>query len=187
MYLEYKSGYRLSTNPSIVSNGEMQVTLPPQPMSYFDGSNADLDSATCSAEQGCHITGTTNVAKVLSHETFDNDIVFISEFTNRPMFGGGYQSGLWLFFAPADATLTSISNNDGDFRDYEPSVIRSMHRVTIRTYTAVRLMQVVHRSINTKARVGRMLMDFTSFNASMVLLNHLYRRMDIHGPKSAIR
>merc|ERR1712224_937391 len=67
---------------------------------------------------GCLVTGYTNVAKLLSHQTFEGDVVFITEFTNRPMFGTGYQSGLWSFLVPADATLDSIPNNGGAFRDY---------------------------------------------------------------------
>lgn len=118
LYMEYKTTYRFETIPSIISGGETEVTSPPAALSYFDGSNADLDSAECTAVDGCKITGYRNVAKLLSHETFEGDIVFTSEFTNRPMFGSGYQSGLWLFMVPADATLSSISDNDGAFRDY---------------------------------------------------------------------
>jgi len=118
LYMEYKTSYRFETVPSIVSGGEVEVTAPPATLSYFDGSNADLDSASCSGSDGCLIEGRTNVAKLLSHETFEGDVVFTSEFTNRPMFGSGYQAGLWLFMVPADATLSSISDSDGAFRDY---------------------------------------------------------------------
>jgi len=118
MYLEYKTSYRLETIPSITSGGEVLMTPPPRPQSYFDGTNADLDSATCTADDGCRVWGEKNVAKILSHETFEGDVVFVSEFTDRPMFGTGYQAGLWLFLAPADATLASIPDGNGAFRDY---------------------------------------------------------------------
>jgi len=118
LYMEYKTSYRIETIPSIVSGGEILVTPPPAGLLFFDGSNADLDSVSCSAADGCHVTGYRNVAKLLSHQTFQGDVVFISEFTNRPMFGSGYQAGLWSFLVPADASLDSISDNDGAFRDY---------------------------------------------------------------------
>merc|ERR1712224_938237 len=67
---------------------------------------------------GCHVTGHTNVAKVLSHQSFEGDVAFISQFTDRPMFGSGYQSGLWLMMVPADTTLDSLPSSTGAFRDY---------------------------------------------------------------------
>jgi len=118
MYMEYKTSYRLETIPSIVSGGEVTVTTSPAALSYFDGSNADLDSMTCNASDGCLVEGYRNVAKLLSHDVFEGDVVFVSEFIDRPLFGNGYQSGLWLFMVPSDATLDSIPSSDGAFRDY---------------------------------------------------------------------
>ena len=117
VYMEYQTSYRFETIPSIVSGGETEVTPPPAAPSYFDGLNADLDSAECTDLDGCTLTGDSNVAKLLSLETFGGDVAFTSELTNRPIFGSGYQSGLWLFMVPANATLSSISDDDDVFRD----------------------------------------------------------------------
>jgi len=127
---EWKSVYSLSTSSLITSSGGPSDGSACQsdqlPLSYFDGSNADVtsvgSSVTCTAMGGCTIMGgpyDPNAA-LLSSELFEDDVTLTISFLDRPMFGTGYQAGIWLFFVPADAALATVADlpqSDGAFRD----------------------------------------------------------------------
>lgn len=114
---EWKASYDVTTIPIISSDGEIDPTDNTDPRSSFNDDNTDRQSATCE-EGGCVLAGPDYNAIVLSKASFTGDVTLIVKVKKREMFGEGYQSGLWLFFAPEDATLASIPANDDDFRNY---------------------------------------------------------------------
>mmetsp|Transcript_40882 Transcript_40882/g.128094 ORF Transcript_40882/g.128094 Transcript_40882/m.128094 type:complete len:1750 (-) Transcript_40882:409-5658(-) len=121
----WKSAYDITTLPSIVSAGAVTPGAVTGPQSYFVEGNTERVGTTCDAT-GCTLALDTYNSAMLSTETFSGDVTFTAQVTNREIFGSGYQSGIALYFAPADATLATVPwdrNQDGAFNDYVLSVV----------------------------------------------------------------
>jgi hypothetical protein len=128
---EWNSAYRFNTLPVIVSGGEVDLAAVTEAQSYFDDTNADVDSVSCAAD-GCTMSGATNVAAMLSTEVFSNDVTFTIELIDRQNFGTGYQAGLWLFFAPDTATVNDITTvGDEVFKTYAVATVGDKIHATI--------------------------------------------------------
>jgi len=139
---EWKSAYDITTHPTITSNGAVTASTTSDPQSYFDDDNIERIGTSCSSSDGCNLAMDAYNSAVLSTETFSGDVSFIVKVENRKVFGTGYQSGLALFFAPADATLNLVPtgrNEDGAFNDYVIAAVSDkIHASIDHTWTTMK-------------------------------------------------
>lgn len=131
---EWKAAYDISTRPTIVSDGTVDPNAAAGPQSYFVEANTERIGTACSSAEGCTMALDAYNSIVLSTETFVGDVSITVKVDNREIFGTGYQSGLALFFASADDTISSIpsgNGQDGAFESHVLAVVRDKIHATI--------------------------------------------------------
>ena len=116
--------YDITTQPTVVSGGEVEPGTVTGPQSSLTD-NVETASATCGPD-GCNLAGPDYNAAVLSQDSYSGDISFKVKVTGREYFGTGYQSGLWIFFASEDVSMSNFAYSKGSDDDFKSQSVATV-------------------------------------------------------------
>ena len=137
----WRSSYDITTKPTIVSEGTTSAAGASGPQSYFSNDNTERIGTTC-GPKGCTLALDAYNSAILSTESFSGDVSFIVKVENREIFGTGYQSGIWLFFAEAGATINTVPTGKGEEATFEAYVMATVgdkiHATIDHTWTSMK-------------------------------------------------
>jgi hypothetical protein len=134
MKRNWMSQYSMNFLPTIISDGPVSAipeTVPETSPPAFESSDFDYLNTVTFGGDGISLAASSGQeAAVMSSRAHNGvgseaDLEILVELTSREIFGGGYQAGLALFFASADATIEDVSSsNYGNFESNVVSTIK---------------------------------------------------------------
>eukprot|EP00978_Attheya_sp_CCMP212_P001640 scaffold3352_cov47-Attheya_sp.AAC.2 len=92
----------------------------------FSTNSEYTESTSFAADADGHVTFASSSGKeaiVITKDVHAGDIDFIIEIKHREIFGTGYQSSIYLFFAPEENTIHNIKTSDIQFSAFEGNAV----------------------------------------------------------------